>query len=176
MSSDLTLFSYMVLALVGRGGASPYELQRMARQGRIYDWAGESQYYVEPKRLARLGYLDARKEPGKTRERTVYRLTDKGLEALRDWAGSALSFPRLQHEALVMLLGADLVDEADLRASLASLRTDIADLSARLDVAEAAAARLPHRERYLMMGHRLSRRLLEVHLEWLDEIERELRS
>ena len=24
MSSDLTLFSYMVLALVGRGGASPY--------------------------------------------------------------------------------------------------------------------------------------------------------
>ena len=176
MSSDLTLFSYMVLALVGRGGASPYELQRMARQGRIYDWAGESQYYVEPKRLAELGYLDATREPGKTRERTVYRLTDKGLEALREWAGSSLSFPRLQHEALVMLLAADLVDEADLRASLASLRTDIADLSARLDVAEAAAARLPHRERYLMMGHRLSRRLLEVHLEWLDEIERELRS
>ena len=176
MSSDLTLFSYMVLARVGRGGASPYELRRMAIQGRIYDWAGESQYYVEPKRLARLGYLEASREPGKTRERTVYRLTDKGLEALRDWAGSALSFPRLQHEALVMLLGADLVDEADLRASLASLRTDIADLSARLDVAEAAAARLPHRERYLMMGHRLSRRLLEVHLEWLDEIERELRS
>jgi len=26
------------------------------------------------------------------------------------------------------------------------------------------------------MGHRLSRRLLEVHLEWLDEIERELQS
>ena len=57
-----------------------------------------------------------------------------------------------------------------------TLRTDIADLSARLDVAEAAAERLPHREKYLMMGHRLSRRLLDVHLEWLDEIERELES
>jgi PadR family transcriptional regulator, regulatory protein AphA len=176
MSSELTLFSYMVLALVGRGGASPYELQRMARQGRIYDWAGESQYYVEPKRLARLGYLDSHREPGKTRERTVYTLTDQGLDALRDWAGSALSFPRLQHEAMVLLLAADLVEEKDVRASLASLRTDIADLSARLDVAEAAAATLPHREKYLMMGHRLSRRLLEVHLEWLDEIERELES
>jgi len=175
-SSELTLFSYMVLALVGRGGASPYELQRMARQGRIYDWAGESQYYVEPKRLARLGYLDAHREPGKTRERTVYRLTDKGLEALREWAGSALSFPRLEHEALVMLLGGDLVDEEDLRASLMSIREDIADLSARLAVAEEAAKRLPHREKYLMMGHRLSRRLLDVHLEWLDEIERELGS
>ena len=173
---DLTLFSYMVLALVGRGGASPYELQRMARQGRIYDWAGESQYYVEPKRLARLGYLEARSEPGKTRQRTVYRLTEQGHAALRDWAGSPLSFPRLQHEALVMLLGGDLVDEADLRASLAALRTDIADLAARLDVAEAAADTLPHRRRYLMMGHRLSRRLLDVHLEWLDEIERELES
>jgi DNA-binding PadR family transcriptional regulator len=175
-SAELNLFSYMVLALVGRGGASPYELQRMARQGRIYDWAGESQYYVEPKRLARLGYLDARREPGKTRERTVYTLTDNGIEALREWAGSDLSFPRLQHEALVLLLAADLVDEADVRRSLASLRTDIADLSARLDVAEAAAEALPHRRRYLMMGHRLSRRLLDVHLEWLDEVERELES
>jgi DNA-binding PadR family transcriptional regulator len=157
-------------------GAGPHDLRAMVRRGRILDWAGESRYYVEPKRLARLGYLEARKEPGRTRERTVYTLTDKGLEALREWAGSALSFPRLQHEALVLLLAADLVDEADVRRSLASLRTDIADLSARLDIAEAAADSLPHRRKYLLMGHRLSRRLLDVHLEWLDEIERELES
>src|SRR5919112_4155232 len=91
-SDDLNLFSYMVLALVGRGGASPYELQRMARQCRIYDFAGESQYYVEPKRLARLGYLEASKEPGKTRERTVYTLTDKGLEAVRAWGRTPVRF------------------------------------------------------------------------------------
>lgn len=58
----------------------------------------------------------------------------------------------------------------------AGAREDIADLSARLDVAEVAARRLPHREKYLMMGRRLSRRLLATHLEWLDEIERELES
>ena len=58
----------------------------MAQHGRILDWAGESQYYVEPKRLAKLGYLSARTEPGKTRQRTVYTLTDKGLETfLADW-------------------------------------------------------------------------------------------
>ena len=176
MSSELSHFSYMVLGLVGRGGLNPYDLRQMVRRGRIYDWVGESQYYVEPKRLAKLGYLDAHREPGKTRERTVYRLTDRGRDALREWAGSALSFPRLEHEAIVMLLGGDLVSEADLRASVSSLRDDIADLSARLDVAEEAAKRLPHREKYLMMGHRLSRRLLAAHLEWLDEIERELES
>ena len=81
---ELSLFSYEILGLVGRQGAGAHDLLRMARRGRILDWAGESQYYVEPKRLARLGYLEARKEPGKTRERTVYSLTEKGLEALRE--------------------------------------------------------------------------------------------
>ena len=83
MSRDeLSLFSYEILGLVGRTGAGAHDLLRMAQRGRILDWAGESQYYVEPKRLARLGYLEARKEPGRTRERTVYSLTDKGVEAL----------------------------------------------------------------------------------------------
>jgi PadR family transcriptional regulator, regulatory protein AphA len=174
MSSDLTLFSYMVLGLVGRGGAGPYDLRRMVRQGRIYDWAGESQYYVEPKRLAKLGYLEARKEPGQTRERTVYTLTDKGLEALREWSRTPVHFPRLQHEPQIRLLIADLVEERDVRESLGTLRGDIAELSAKLDEAEAMASSLPHRERYLMLAHRLSRRMLDVHLEWLDEVEREL--
>jgi PadR family transcriptional regulator, regulatory protein AphA len=173
-STELSLFSYMLLGLVGRGGASAYELRRMAKQGRMYDWAGESQYYVEPKRLARLGYLDARSEPGKTRERTVYTLTDQGLEALRAWADTPVHFPRLEHEGLVRVLVTDLVGEGPVRASLATLRTDIADLSARLDVAEAMADALPHRRKYLMLGHSLGRRLLAAHLEWLDEVEREL--
>src|SRR5213593_1432242 len=91
-SGELTLFSYEILGLVGREGAGAHDLLRMARRGRMLAWAGESQYYTEPKRLARLGYLSARKEPGKTRERTVYALTHKGLEALRDYARTPVSF------------------------------------------------------------------------------------
>jgi DNA-binding PadR family transcriptional regulator len=168
---DLSLFSYMVLGLVGRGGAGPHDLLRMSRRGRIYDWAGESQYYVEPKRLARLGYLMPHKEPGRTRERTVYTLTEQGLDALRAWAETPVHFPRLAHEPGIRLLIADLVGEDAVRRSLATLRDDIADLSGRLDATEAAAASLPHREKYLRLVHALSRRLLAVHLEWLDEVE-----
>ena len=87
----------------------------------MYDWVGESQYYVEPKRLAGLGYLEARHEPGKTRERTVYTLTDKGLEALRDWARTPVHFPRLEHEALVRILITDLVGEEAVRESIGTL-------------------------------------------------------
>src|SRR3954449_3003336 len=108
---ELSLFSYEILGLVGRDGAGAHDLLRMARRGRILDWAGESQYYVEPKRLATLGYLEARPEPGKTRPRTVYSLTDKGREALREWAATPATVTPFKSEALIRLLISDLVGE-----------------------------------------------------------------
>jgi DNA-binding PadR family transcriptional regulator len=175
MSSDeLTLFSYEILGLVGRQGAGAHDLLRLARRGRILDWAGESQYYVEPKRLARLGYLDARKEPGKTRERTVYSLSDKGLRALREYARTPVSFTPLKSEPLLRLLIADLVGEEVTRQSIATLRADIADLQERVAESEAAAEALPHRSKYLLIVTGFLRRLLDLHLDYVDEVEREL--
>jgi len=104
-------------------------------------WADESQYYVEPKRLARLGHLDARKEPGKS-------------------------------EPLLRLLIADLVGEPTTRASMTTLREDIADLFERPDRGE--RAELPHRRKSLLPATGFMRRLLALHLELIDEVEREL--
>ncbi len=175
MSRDeLSLFSYEILGLVGHEGAGPHDLLRMARQGRILAWAGESQYYVEPKRLAKLGYLEARKEPGKTRERTVYAITTKGLQALREYAATPVRFTPLKSEPLLRLLIADLVGEPITRASIATLRADIADLHACLDDTEANSETLPHRRKYLLMVTGFLRGLLELHLELVDEVEREL--
>jgi PadR family transcriptional regulator AphA len=173
-SHELTLFSYEILGLVGRTGAAPHDLLRMARRGRMLDWAGESQYYVEPKRLARLGYLDAHKEPGQTRERTVYTLTDKGLDALAAWARTPVRFTALKSEALVRLLVADLVGEAATRESMITLRDDVAELLARLEETEAAAHGLPHRRKYLLLVTGFMRRLFELHLDLVDQVEREL--
>jgi len=171
---DLTLFSYEILGLVGRGGAGAHDLLRMAKRGRMLAWAGESQYYVEPKRLAELGYLEARKEPGKTRERTVYTLTPKGIEALRAWAETPVEFTAVKSELLIRLLIADLVGEEATRKGIAALRDDIDDLLERLDQAEASAEALPHRRNYLLLVSGFLRRLLALHLELVDEVEREL--
>jgi DNA-binding PadR family transcriptional regulator len=171
---DLSLFSYEILGLVGRSGAGAHDLLRMARRGRMLDWAGESQYYVEPKRLAKLGYLSARKEPGRTRERTVYTLTEKGLGALSEWARTPVRFTPLKSESLLRLLIADLVGEAPTRKSIAALRDEIAELSAQLDDAEASAEKLPHRRKYLLLVIGFLRRLLDLHLELVEEVEREL--
>jgi DNA-binding PadR family transcriptional regulator len=172
--TELSLFSYEILGLVGRQGAAPHDLLRLAKRGRFFAWAGESQYYTEPKRLARLGYLASRKEPGRTHERTVYTLTDKGLQALREYAGTPVTFTPLKSDPLLRLLICDLVGEDVTRESMATLREDITDIEARLDEAEDTARDLPHREKYLRLVLGFMRRLLELHLELVDEVEREL--
>src|SRR5919109_3430641 len=147
VNPELTLFSYEILGLVGRGGAGAHDLLRMARRGRVLDWAGESQYYVEPKRLAALGYLEARKEPGKTRERTVYTLTEKGLDALAEYARTPVEVTPVKSDALLRLLICDLVGEEVTRESMGTLREDIADLVERLDESERRAEDPPHRRK-----------------------------
>jgi DNA-binding PadR family transcriptional regulator len=171
-SAELGLFSYEILGLVGRGGAGAHDLLRMARRGRMLDWAGESQYYAEPKRLASLGYLEARREPGKTRERTVYTLTDKGLDALRAYARTPVRFTPLKSDPLLRLLICDLVGEPVTRASMATLREDVADLMERLDEGERAARTLEHRSTYLLLVVGFLRRYLDLHLELVDDVER----
>src|SRR3954454_23256728 len=132
-TTELSLFSIEILGLVGREGVGPHDLLRMAQRDRMLAWAGESQYYTEPKRLAKLGYLEARKEPGRTRERTVYTLTATGLQALREYAATPVKFTPLKSDLLLRLLIADLVGDEVTRASVATLRADIEDLEQRLD-------------------------------------------
>jgi len=175
-ATDLSLFSYEILGLVGRNGASAHDLRQMARHGRILDWAGESQYYTEPKRLARLGYLEARREPGRTRERTVYTLTPKAVDALRQYARTPVYFQPVKSELLLRLLICDLVGEAPTRESAATIREDIADLMRRLDETELRTEKFPHRRKYQLLALGFLRRLLELHLDLVDEIEHELAS
>lgn len=173
--AELSPFSYVVLILVGESGAGPHDLIRMMRNGRVYWTAAPSHFYAEPKRLAKLGYLTAHKEPGQTRERTVYELTTKGRKAVAAWLAEPSGFIRIQNEPATRLLGADLArSEADVRKSLEAIRAEIAEFEVGLDEGDEIAATLPHRERYLRLNHRLSRRILDAFSDWLDEVEREL--
>jgi DNA-binding PadR family transcriptional regulator len=176
MSSHLTPLSYVVLNLIGRDGAGPHDLVQMARRGQRLYWAGaESKIYAEPKRLAKLGYLSATTMPGKTRDRTVYRLTDDGLRALQEWLARPTPFPRIQSEAAIRVQASDLANEpAVVVASLQSLRDEITEMAALLDAGEQRESQFPHRRRQLRLLRSLGRRILNAHLDWIAEVEREL--
>src|SRR5829696_5203331 len=173
MANELSLFSIEILGLVGRQGAGPHDLRRFVQRGRMLAWAGESQYYTEPKRLAKIGYLAARKEPGKTRERTVYTLTDKGLDALREYAERPVTFTPLKSDALLRMLICDLTGEELTRESMATLRNDISDLRERLEDTKRVAVHYPHRAKYLLLVVDFLRRLIDLHEQLVDEVERD---
>jgi PadR family transcriptional regulator, regulatory protein AphA len=172
--NPLTPFSYVILALVGRGGAGPHDIVRMMREGAIFWTTSASHYYAEPKRLAKLGFLEARKEPGRTRPRTHYELTDDGRDALKEWVAQPAAMPRTQHEGIVKLLAADFSDDATIRASLAGLRPELERAYRNLDEMERRAPAVVHRARYLRLINDYGRRSLDAQREWLDAVEQEL--
>jgi DNA-binding PadR family transcriptional regulator len=167
--------SFVVLAAIGELGASTPELVDMLSRGQMYWTSSPSQIYAEPRRLLALGWITGEKQPATTRPRTVYRLTDQGREALREWLRAPVGFPKLQHEASVRLFAGDMIDDEEILASLQRLRTDLAEMAAIVERNIARAPRLPHRTRYMLLHQDLGRRLLAAHADWLDAVERELR-
>jgi DNA-binding PadR family transcriptional regulator len=172
--APLTPFSYLVLALVGRDGATAHELVGMQRRGEAYFDYAESQWYAEPKRLADLGLLRGEREEGVTRERTRYHLTDEGREALVRWLPEPPRAPHVASDAIIKVLAADLGSDEDVLAAVRSLRPGLENMLARVAEGKRSASTVPHRERYLLLNHRLAQRVLEAHLAWVDEVEAEL--
>ena len=174
-TTRLTPFSYVVLVLVGHDGAGPHDLRRMAEIGRVYWDAAPSQWYAEPKRLAKLGLLDAEKAPGQTRERTHYTLTEAGREAIAEWVRTPAQLPRMQHESIVRLLAADVVDPEAVVEGLRAMESDLeAALAGVRDGLENLERFRPARAKLLEVNHDYARKLLELQRGWLRDAERAL--
>lgn len=82
----------------------------------------------------------------------------------------------LKSDPLLRLLLCELVGEPTTRASLTTLRDDIDDiddLMQRLNEGEQAAQALPHRRKYLLLVNEFLRRYLDLHLELVNQVERD---
>jgi PadR family transcriptional regulator, regulatory protein AphA len=174
VSSRPIPLSYGVLAAIGEYGASTPEIVEMLSRGQMFWTSSPSQIYREPARLLRLGWIAAEKQPAKTRSRTLYRLTDSGREALREWLRTPAGFPKLQHHAALHVFAGDMIEDEEIIASLQKLRDDIDQMSTVIATNIARAPSLPHRARYALLLQDLGRRLLDAHTDWLDAVEREL--
>jgi PadR family transcriptional regulator AphA len=101
----LTPVSYVVLGFVDWAGeATPYRLKQLVAQSVGNFWTLQhAQLYSEPVRLAEAGYLTEERERG-GRRRKLYRITDRGREALAAWrAEPTEAIPELRAPALLKL-------------------------------------------------------------------------
>jgi DNA-binding PadR family transcriptional regulator len=177
-STELRPISYAVIALVGRGGASSPELVEMAERGGAFFWTGAaSQVYAEARRLARLGYLVSSTEPSKTRPRTTYRLTERGLEAFRAWAHTPAPYPRIQHEASLRVFALDLLeDPLEVLPGFDALEQRLDVLEREVDELERRAETIPHRILGIGLQLSLARGILAAHRTWIAEVRTALAS
>src|ERR1700736_6825001 len=85
-SPRLTETSYIVLGLIAQvGPATPYDLKRLAQVSTVNFWSvPHTQLYSECERLAGEGLLSERREQS-GRRRRIYRLTERGRQALERW-------------------------------------------------------------------------------------------
>ena len=107
--AELGPTSYLVLGLIDHaGGATPYELKRMAASlSGLWDLRHD-QVYREPGRLAAVGLLSEERE-AEGRRRRRFTITRAGRRALRDWLETPTGeFTELRDPGLLQLfLGAD---------------------------------------------------------------------
>lgn len=169
---SLTPFSYVVLTLVGRGGATAPELVEMMDRGRLYWSASRSQWYAEPRRLAAAGLLKGTEEAGVTGPRMRYTITAKGRRAVAEWVRTPVGLPRIQHEPLVRVLAIDLADSpADVLDGLRPMRDELHATRASIDAGRKHAAELPERRARLLAQADMADRLLDALERWLDDVE-----
>jgi PadR family transcriptional regulator AphA len=171
-SVNLTAFSYVVLTLVGRGGATAPELADMMGRGRMYWSAPRSQWYAEPKRLADAGYLKGKTEPGETTDRTRYVVTKAGRDAIESWVRTPAALPAVKNEMIVRVMAADLLHDpaAVLDGLQPSVRDEITRARAMVEQNLERARSLGERGERLRLQHELTRTILDAYETYLDAI------
>lgn len=125
----LTTTSYALLAQLSLRPWSTYELaQQRVRYFRFVWPRAESAIYREVKHLAAQGLVDGRVEHTGRRKRTVYSITDKGTDTLRDWLGTPVSPFAMDFEAMIRLFVAPLGTTEQIMTTLEQVQHDAQDM------------------------------------------------
>ena len=163
-----------------REPSSGYDLKSVFDVAIRHFWAAElSQIYPTLRRLERDGLLESRIEPSsRGPERRVYRSTQAGRAALREWLVGGPDFrdERSVFAAQVFLLG-ELGSPDDSEAFIRRLREAFVERSAALAAVEdsadedlaASPAELDHEEFHHQLTLRMGIHVFGARIAWCDE-------
>jgi DNA-binding PadR family transcriptional regulator len=143
--AKLSTTSYALLGLLALRDWTAYELAQQVQYSLRYFWPRtERQLYEQPKLLVAHGLAEAHPETVGKRPRTVYRITDTGRQALRDWLAQPGQDQTFEWEGLVKVFFAENSTKEQLLAHLRDMQR-----AARQGVAEdveTARRRMAHFE------------------------------
>ncbi|MFG2984368.1 PadR family transcriptional regulator [Streptomyces sp. NPDC048258] len=137
---------WAVLGLLSFGEElSGYDLKKRSdRSLRFFYWSPSfSQIYSELKRLEKAGYATSRRvaQESGTRDKRVYRITDDGMTAVREWAREApVDPPVLKHGPMLRLWLGHLLEPEQMREVLVR-QQEFAEEMRRRAVADAERAK-----------------------------------
>lgn len=129
--AELTTTSCVLLSHLAMKPWSAYELAVQRQRYFRYFWPrAQRALYGELKRLTALGYASAETAHTGRRARTVYSITDRGREALREWLVQPLTPIALEFEALLRIFASPLGSKDQLMQTLAQLRIEVDEMTA----------------------------------------------
>jgi PadR family transcriptional regulator, regulatory protein AphA len=129
-AEELTTTSYALLSHLAMKPWSAYELAVQRQRYFRYFWPrAQRSLYGELKRLAALGYAESRKANTGRRQRTVYAITERGLEALRGWLDKPLTPIAMEFEGLLRVFSSPLGTKQQLATTLDRLRAEAREMT-----------------------------------------------
>ena len=140
---ELSNTAYVILGALHERPRSGYDIKAFADASTRHFWAvSYGQLYPELKRLLDARLIEAEDQPTGSRQRTVYRLTRMGEEALADWVSDTSIRPmEIRDEMLVRLFFSDAVE---LERQLELTRNMAARHRAQADGLRKQSAGKPH--------------------------------
>ena len=118
--SSLTPTARVILGMLKLGVPTGYDIKKVIDSSTRFFWtASFGQIYPELKRLQKDGLVRSREEPRGKVKRTVYELTPKGEEALREWlTDSEEVLFEIRDESLLRLFFSDLLSRDEVLANV----------------------------------------------------------
>lgn len=120
---ELSPTAKVILGMLSIEPQSGYEIKALSDRSARFFWAASyGQIYPELRRLAEAGLIEGTDAPTGDRKRTVYRLTEAGEAALREWLGAPPEVLELRHEGMLQVFFADALPPAERALRLREMR------------------------------------------------------
>jgi PadR family transcriptional regulator AphA len=137
---ELSPTAYVILGMVSREPRSGYEIKSLVDNSTRFFWAASyGQIYPELKRLAEAGLIEGTNVPRGERKRTVYAITAKGTETLKEWLREAPTTFETREEGLLKLFFSGVLVPDEAVGTLRAMREHRLGVAERLRTIEPEA-------------------------------------